>query len=159
MGKEDSKKSSEGGSKPAFVKKPYKPKGPASAGTGSFRSEQDSKPDFNKSKFPRRIKRNDLVVQKEKQKMLHKYKKMMRKERQQGDKSATSGDPTTGTVRNVQYPRVNFGSEDKKYLTSNKKTQLEYDNKRKQQNLELEVSLNFNFCFCHFRRLNLYSIN
>jgi hypothetical protein len=140
MGKDNFKKSAEKGSKPAFFKKSHQPKEQAST------SKSDSKPDFNKSKFPKRIKRNELVAQKEKQKMLHKYKKMMRKERQQGDKSSSDYN-----AKNIKFPRVNLGNEDKKYMSVNKKAQLEYENKKKQQNLELEVifpSLEFKLVLC-----------
>lgn len=82
--------------------------------------------------FPKRIKRYDLVVKKEKQKAMHKYKKMIRKEggggkTQPGFSSAhRRSDKTTST-------------DNPKYLTANKKAQLEYEAKKKETEQRLEV--------------------
>jgi hypothetical protein len=131
MGKEDKNKSAERTSKP-FVARNKKPSGSDGAAASSGSAVETG----GKSKFPRRIKRNDLVVQKEKLKMMHKYKKMMRQERQElgRDKNGKQ------TTKNIQFPRLNFGNnEDKTYLSANKKSQAEYEKKKRQREVELEV--------------------
>ena len=91
-----------------------------------------------KSKFPKRIKRNDLLAQKEKLKMLNKYKKTMRKERMNNLKT---GD--TKAAAAIPYPKnlsATYENNQKKmFMTSNKKAQNEYKIKLVQKEKDIEV--------------------
>jgi hypothetical protein len=150
---------------------------------------KDSKPkndsisqkrEFKKRNKNSRLKRSELIAQKEKMKMTHKFNKMMRKENKQtnhsfkltnSNKKFTEFNKTkieklelVKTDENVEKNNeINPSDDDDekskkeikknpKIFTSYKKAQLEYENKQKQKEKEKEVRMILGLI------LNIYSL-
>jgi hypothetical protein len=129
----------------------------------------DKKREFKKSTNSR-LKRSELIAQKEKIKMTHKFNKMMRKENKQNNHTLKLTNPLRKNAESIKSKQTKFEitkkGEDKingkdlnieesgeskeqeikknpKIFTSYKKAQIEFENKQKQKQIEKEVSLNF----------------
>lgn len=75
----------------------------------------------------KRLKRSELIAQKERTKLLHRFKKELRKEKQ-ADLKAVKKPAYTSQQPNTA-----------KFFTSQKKAQLEYEAKLKEKQAKLEV--------------------
>ena len=129
----------------------------------------DKKREFKKNKNSR-LKRSELIAQKEKIKMTHKFNKMMRKENKQNNHSLKLTHPLRINAEPNKSKQTKFENtkkgEDKinekdlkieesgqtkeqeikknpKIFTAYKKAQIEFESKQKQKQIEREVSLNF----------------
>lgn len=95
-----------------------------------------------------RIKRSDLIAEKEKLKLKHKFNKMMRKENKNQDDTKKSVKNVFEEVYAEEKPRTSQSAERKDFdkhknqpkPTANKRAQLEYERKLKQKEKEREVS-------------------
>ena len=77
------------------------------------------------------FKRNDLIASKEKTKMFHKYKKMIRK--------SDTGLKTNLTYKNeIQRPTSSTNSKSSSYKTANQRAQLLFEEKQKEKQKEKE---------------------
>ena len=123
--------------------------------------ENDRKPfkkfDHKHEKKPvKRLKRNDLIQQTEKLKMMRKYKKMMRKEgvnvninlndikneNRKHEKLSNDYQKTDKSDNDENKNENNFRKKDmndKKFMSAYKKAQLEYENKMKEKQKKQEV--------------------
>ncbi len=97
---------------------------------------------FNNKK--NRIKRSELIAEKEKMKLKHKFNKMMRKENKNQDNANKSTKNVYKEVEGTERPKSSQRAESKP-ITANKRAQLEYEKKLKEKEKEREVGQIFGF--------------
>lgn len=79
----------------------------------------------------KRLKRSDLIAEKEREKLRHRFNKEQRKEKRKSEYQSKSKE-------NATKPETSTKQE-KKFLTSQKKSQLEYEAKKKEKLAKIEV--------------------
>jgi hypothetical protein len=106
------------------------------------------KPNFNDRFKGKKLSTNALIAEREKKKMFHKYKKMLRKEEKQNMKNSTPDEKALVAEKrqkahqNEADTRRNTFENDKSFkkMSSYKKAQIEYESKAKEKEEKLQVN-------------------
>ena len=104
------------------------------------------KPNFNDRFKGKKLSTNALIAEREKKKMYHKYKKMLRKEEKQNMKNSTPGEKVPSRQQKTSYQdeadqKRNTFENDKNFkkMSSYKKVQIEYESKEKEKEEKIQV--------------------
>lgn len=111
--------------------------------------------DKNKKHNVKRLKRNELIAERERTKLMHRYKKMLRKEEKAATKSgdakkilpkSNSGEANFDRQNETQRKETHFSSKlsnighnKKTYMSSYEKSLKEFENKQTEKQKKLEV--------------------
>lgn len=110
----------------------------------------------NKTVSKKKITRNELIAQREKKKLFHKYKKMLNKEKkvQDNKKQSTKESNLNNSDREETSPKKIISKKEMSTpMTTYKKIQKEFESRHEQQQRELEVRFIIYGFPCSFMQL------